>query len=153
MTNFNFSDLAPAGDQAKPFVFDQIVQDGGSPTIWFLPATEDNKPFFNDNLRRNAAKATGGRRKAKALTPDGVKAAREEDRASIAKFCAKRWDKVLDAEGKPVEFSQEEVLGFLQALPDWYFDDLRVWITEPTNFIGTAAPVDGAPLGESSPPA
>lgn len=135
----------PAGDVALPYTFADIVQDAGSPVIYFLPATEDNKPFFNDNLRNAAAKG-GGRRRNKALTEGAVKKARDEDRVAISKHCAKSWENVVDAKGVPVEFSQEEVLGFLKAIPDWMFDDLRVWLTDPTNWI--PAPVGGSSVGK-----
>jgi hypothetical protein len=120
--------LEQKGDTERPFKFDQIA---GAPTIWFLPGTDVNKAFMNESLRR--ANSRSGRRQRK-VTADTVKAARDEDREVLAKTCARRWD-VCDATGEPVEFSYENCLEFFQALPDWLFDEVRAFVTDPGNFV------------------
>lgn len=137
--------LEQKGDTEVPYKLEQIA---GAPSIWFLPGTDANKPFMNESLRRANMRARTSRR-SKRVTLDTVAAARDEDREIIAKTCAKRWD-VKDAKGKPVEFSEENVLEFFRALPDWLFDEIRAFVTDPTNFVDEA---EDDNLGEPSPPA
>lgn len=117
-------------DAEVPYKLEQIA---GAPTIWFLPGTDANKAFMNESLRRANARARSNRR-SRRVTPDVVAASRDEDREVIAKCCARRWD-VKDAKGKAVEFSADNCLEFFRALPDWLFDDIRGFVTDPGNFI------------------
>lgn len=125
--------LEQKGDAEVPYKLEQI---DGAPTIWFLPGTDANKPFANESLRRANARARTNRR-SKRVTADTISAARDEDRELIAKFCARRWD-VKDAKKKDVEFSPENCLEFFRALPDWLFDDIRGFVTDPGNFVDGA---------------
>jgi hypothetical protein len=140
----NFSHLAqlePRADIDVPFKLEQIT---GAPTIWFKPGTDVNKAFLNESLRRANLRNNTSRR-AKRLTEDTLKASRDEDREVLAKTCATRWD-VKDANGKAVEFSEANCLAFFRALPDWLFDEIRAFVTDPANFVVTA---DGTGLGEA----
>lgn len=114
-----------------PFVFDMLE---GSPTIWSLPATEENKPFMNESLRRVAARKT---RRTKIATADTVSQSRSEDKELLAHFCARRWN-VKDGSGKEVEFSAEEAIEFFNAIPDFLFDEYRAYLTDITNWIVAA---------------
>jgi hypothetical protein len=131
--------LEPQNNEV-PYRLEQIA---GAPTIWFLPGTDANRSFMNESLRRANARARGGRR-SRRITTDTIEAARDEDREIIAKCCAKRWD-VTDAKGKPVDFTEENCLEYFRALPDWIFDDIRGFVTDPGNFIGDG----GDALGEA----
>lgn len=146
MTDFShLKALEQKGDTEVPYKLEQIA---GAPTIWFKPGTDANKRFMNESLRRANARARTNRR-SKRVTPDVIAASRDEDREVIAQCCAVRWD-VRDAKDKPVEFSPEHCLEFFRALPDWLFDDIRAFVTDPGNFIESGED-DG--LGEHSPPA
>jgi predicted YcjX-like family ATPase len=139
MPNFSHLQKAEVRDAELPYKLEQIE---GAPTIWFAPGTDVNKTFQNETLRRaNQRQRT---RRNKLVTPDTVEASRQEDREIIAKTCAKRWD-VKDADGQDVEFTYENVLEFFQALPNWIFDELRQWVTEPSTFVGG----EGDNLGEA----
>lgn len=118
----------PNPSKEIPYKFDML--DGFAPTIWSLPATEDNKPFMNESLRRVAVRRA---RRTKVTNADTVKASRQEDKELLAAFCAKRWDMEID--GAKVEFSVAEVQAFFEALPDFVFDDYRSYITDITNWI------------------
>lgn len=129
----DFSHLAgldPKGDKLVPYIMDQIE---GAPTIWFLPGTDANRPYLNETLKRANARVKGGRR-TRRVTVDTIEASREEDRELLAKFCAKRWD-VKDADGMAVEFTVENCIEFFKALPNWLFDEVRTFVTDPGNFI------------------
>lgn len=122
--------LEQKGDASFPYKMEQIE---GAPTIWFRPATDANKDFLNETLRRANERAGRSRRGAR-ITPDSLEASRAEDKEVIAKTCAVAWD-VKDAKGKAVEFNETNCLEFFQALPDWLFDEIRGWVTNPTNFL------------------
>lgn len=126
----NLKKLDVDGSTAREYKFDQIE---GAPSIWSLPASEENKPYMNEALRRVGKGSRGGRR-AKRTTVDTVKASRDEDKELFAKYCAKRWN-VKDASGLEVQFTPENCREFLEALPDWIFDDYRQWLNEATNFL------------------
>jgi hypothetical protein len=134
--------LEQKGDAEVPYKLEQIE---GAPTIWFAPGTDANKTFQNESLRRANARARQNRR-SKRVTAEVVSASRQEDREVIAATCAKRWD-VKDAKGKAVEFSPEACLEFFEALPDWLFDDVRAFVTDPGNFVGLDTGGDN--LGEA----
>lgn len=144
----NLTKQAPVLEE-REYKFEQLE---GTPVIWSLPATELNKPFYNESLRRAAAKS-GKRRKLAKTTTDTVAASREEDRELLATYCAKRWQ-VKDASGNPVDFSTENCLAFFRAIPDYVFDDFRNWAVDPTNWTPAALDADDVKqLGETSPSA
>jgi hypothetical protein len=131
MANFSHLQSLEQRDEAVPYTLEQLP---GAPTIWFLPGTDANKPFMNESLRRASLRARTSRR-SRRVTLDTVQASRDEDREIIAKYCAKRWERIVDSGGQEVEFSAENCLEFFQALPDWLFDDVRGFVTDPGNFI------------------
>lgn len=134
----NFAHLKAAEiDPTTPRPY-KIVDLDPSPTIWLKPATSANKPFWAETLKRINARNQGGRR-AQRLTPASTEESRAEDCVLIAKYCATKWDeKVVDASGKPVPFSIENCTAYFQALPDYIFDGIRGFATEPTNFVDAA---------------
>ena len=140
MSKPDFSNLKKAemdGENPRPYRI-TVLED--APTLWFLPATNANKDFLNETLRRSNERAPGqGRRP----TSEGsIEEAREEDRQVLASACVKRWD-VRDASGKEVECSAENVLEYFRALPDWIFDGIRGWAANPVNFMQGSAPALG----------
>lgn len=141
----DFSHLRALDQRADVDVPYKMEQIAGTPTIWFKPGTDANPSFMNETLRRANLRSRSNRR-SKRLTKEVLSASREEDKEVLSKCCATRWD-VKDAKGKPVDFSEENCLEFFQALPDWLFDDVRTFVTDPGNFLDDAAGEDG--LGEA----
>lgn len=144
----DFSHLAALeqkGDTEFPYKLEQIA---GAPTIWFHPATDANKAFMNETLRRANARA-GRNRRGQRLTQDTLRESRTEDKEVFSTTCAKRWN-VTDAKGEPVDFTPENCLEFFNALPDWLFDDIRTWLTNAANFVAANLSGDDA-LGEGLP--
>jgi hypothetical protein len=150
MANFSHLKALEQKAEARPYRFADIE---GSPSIYFLPGTDANKTFMNESLRRAAARTAGGGR-GRRVTTDTVAEARQEDREVLAFTCAQSWD-VKDADGNPVEFTPQNCLEFFEALPDWLFDGVRNWVTNPVNFVGdvlgmSSGPSDGGQaLGEA----
>ena len=116
--------------EATDYTFYQIE---GEPTLTVAPATESNRPYFNATLRRS-------RKNVRAITANSISAGmiasnREEDKAMFVAFIIKGWRDVEDSDGKEVPFTQDNVRDFLNALPNWIFDDLRTFVTNPANFL------------------
>lgn len=129
--SFNFGNvqkLEVTGEMTADYTLHDIVQDP-SPVLILAPATGANKDYFNGLLRRSRKNMT--KITAQNFDISLIKANRNDDRVLYSKFVVKGWKHVKDTKGKDVPFTQESVLGFLQALPDWLFDEVR-------NFAGNA---------------
>lgn len=107
-----------------------LVQLSNTPRLTVAPATPDNKPFFQELLKRNRNRAAPSR-----ITSGVIEQNRETDRETFAKFIIKGWKGVTNKAGDPVEFSQGNCEQFLKAMPDWIFDELRAFATNPHNFL------------------
>jgi hypothetical protein len=140
------------------YVFMEIE---GEPSIFFAPAIDENREFYNESVRLSVQRAEEepkrkppkrGMRRSEIFATDDLEEARERDRQLISKFCAKRWGvPPVDKDGQTVEFSAENVYAFFKALPNYIFDPVRVWVPNPRNFVqtGELAPGAGSDLGES----
>lgn len=111
----------------------QLYQIDGEPTLVIAPATEANKPYFNAILRRS-------RKNMRALNAGSISTGmidsnRHEDRSLYAAHIIKRWRDVRDVEGIEAAFTPDNVRAFLDALPNWIFDDLRTFAGNPANFL------------------
>lgn len=97
------------------------------------PATEANKPLFNALLRR--ARKNNKAVQAGAINLGMISANRDEDRDLYSQHVVIGWKKVVDANGKEVEFNTSNCLDFLKAIPDYEFDGLREFCSNPMSFI------------------
>lgn len=105
----------------------------GNPVLILAPALESNKPFFNDSLkasRKNMRAVRNGN-----VSANMLEETRDEDRVLYARHIVTGWRNVTDGAGKPVPFSREVCEEFLQALPNWLFDEVREFAGTPSNFI------------------
>lgn len=139
------------------YVFDQVW---GDPSIFFRPMVDSNPDFFNERVRLAIARAEADEKKSKKdrrekiLSSERLAEDRAQDVILLATTCAVRWgNPPRDINGDQPEFSPEEVLAFLQALPSYMIDPLRGWATNPHNFVDRAAAKPGwaDALGNSSP--
>ena len=119
----------------KEFELHQISVNGVSPVLVVKPSTESNKPFFNKVLQR-MGKSARMLRSGK-ITPAMSAENRKDDRELFPKHVIVGWSNVLDTDGTIVPYSQEECANFLNALPDWIFDELRAFCNDPANFSET----------------
>lgn len=111
----------------------RLFQIEGEPILHMKQATDANKPYWNGVLRRNSAavrRLRGGNLNAAVLEET-----RDNDRELFAKHVVTGWEKVVDTDGQPVVFSQEDCLEFLRALPNWVFDDVRSYAADAQNFV------------------
>lgn len=129
------------------YVFDDIW---GEPSIWFHPMTDSNPQYLNERVRlaveraEAAEKETKKQRRAKVLSSDRLEDDRELDRILMAKTCAVRWGTPpRDVDGNEVEFSEQNVLDFLRAIPNYMLDPVRGWVANPYNFVDRNAAKPG----------
>lgn len=111
----------------------ELFQLEGEPVLKVRPATEANKPYFNAVLRRSSR--TQRALTARNMNAGTVAANRREDRELYAAHIVCGWSRIVDSEGKDVPYTKEAARDFLAALPDWIFDDLRVFCGNPSNFL------------------
>lgn len=109
------------GKEAK-YVIHQLANE---PYLMMKPATEANKPYFNEVLRRS-------KKNMRAVQAGSFSIAmmdenRAQDRKLYPKLIITGWGNVQDSEGILVPYSEENCKGFLEALPDWIFDDIRAF--------------------------
>ena len=60
---------------------------------------------------------------------------RDEDRRLYPKHILRGWRGVVDSNGDVVEFNPERAAEFVEALPDWLFDELRAFCGDVQNFL------------------
>lgn len=123
--------LAPDKGRTAEYSFSEIE---GSPTLVVKVAGEVNVAYWrallNDQLSRPRS---AGRRSAQAVDK-AMKGGRDTDRRLYAKHVVVDWRGVFNSNGDVVPFSADECAAFLEALPDFLFDTLRAFCTEPGNF-------------------
>lgn len=126
----DFSNLKQLDISADKTALYTLLPLKGSPKLILSPATADNKPFFNDALKRSR-----NTQKSKTVNSATVDAIREADRVIFSEYIVKSWEGVTDKSGEPVPFTKENCLDFLKALPNWIFDDLRIFASSIENFV------------------
>ncbi|UFK26769.1 hypothetical protein [Roseobacter phage RDJL6] len=105
----------------------------GTPVLTVKPAMESNKAYFNASLkasRSNMRSIRNGN-----VTAGLLDETRETDRELYGKHIIVGWNNVLDSSGKSVPFDRSVASDFLEALPNWLFDELREFCGTPSNFI------------------
>ncbi len=107
----------------------------GRPVLKVKHAGRTNRGYANAVDKMNA-KASPLRRIAQGkLDRRTIDAAREDSRELFAKHVVIGWEGVLDTSDKPAEFSEDNCRAFLFALPDYLFEELLRFCTDPTNFL------------------
>lgn len=100
----------------------------GSPQVIVRPATEINKQYFNALLKR-------ARKNARATPTVGIIAEnRTEDRELYAQHIITGWTR-MEQITDDTTFNLQNCKDFLAALPDYEFDSLREFCSNPVNFL------------------
>lgn len=110
-----------------------LSEDAPAPVLIVRPASEANKGYFNALLKHSrtyAAQVQAG-----AVTESAIAENRKQDVALYAAHVVIGWENVVGADGSPVSFSKEACADLLGALPNWLFDDLRMFCGRPVNFL------------------
>jgi hypothetical protein len=112
----------------------------GEPQLELAPATEANKPYFNALLKKQRKNI--GRARARNFSAGMTKEARDNDRELYATHVARGWKRVKDDDGNDVSFTVENARAFFEALPDHIFDEVRLFATDPHNFVSEGVDVE-----------
>lgn len=134
MTHFGYlKELDVSTDKTVKYTFHQITVGGKTPTLIVAPATEVNKPYFNALLK--SAGKSARRVRTGNINAGMIDENRDEDRGLYPKHIVKGWHDTVDVKGKEVVFSVDEAQQFLDALPNWLFDEFREFCRNPANFV------------------
>ena len=148
MSDFsNLSRLEVDALKTVPFV---MPYDLG--TLSLAPATKANRAYFNAQMKLMSTNRT----RLRAIQEGRFTAKLDaeilsDERTLYAKYIVRSWDGVLDAEGKAAPFDYENCKKFLEALPDFLFEEIRDFARSPGNFIESGAEVDVEDLAKNSP--
>ena len=135
--------LQPESTKSVRYPLNMISTDNGetNPTLLVRPATEVNKAFANEQMkmaRKNVpAMRSGG------LTVALIEDTRDNDRVLFSKYVITGWEHVVEDDGSELVFSSGSCLEFLQALPDWVFDEVRNFCGNSQNFVESVVNVEG----------
>lgn len=118
------------GDETAEF---KLLDLPAKPKLILAIAGEKNKPYLNASLKAFGSQLNSRRRTR--MDADTMSDTREADRALYAQYVIKGWEGITDTKGEEVPFNKENCLEFLEILPDYIFDDIRVFAGDPTNFV------------------
>lgn len=126
-----------------------------SPRLVVRPATEANKAYFNEALRRQRNLA-----RTRKITVATVEQGRDVDRDLYPQFVIVGWERVYarvqgengePAKLVPVPYSREACRDFIAALPGYVLDGLRTFCSDAGSFVEEMEPVDVEELLGNSP--
>lgn len=109
-----------------------------SPKLTGRHAGESNKAWQNAVNKHNAK--TGIMRRIAAGDSGVNQIAIDRDVELYPEHIFTGWEDVVDEDGNEVQFSKEECRQFLEALPRWVFDDVRLYFANAINFVGQDEP-------------
>jgi hypothetical protein len=125
-----------------PYVLERLDKTHGEPTLIVAPAFGANKDYFNALLkrRRTGPARLTPKKLTEKLEAHTIEDTRNDDKVLYPRHVIKGWENITDNDGKKVPFSVEEVTEFLKVLPDWIFDEVRVFCVQPENFVEEELP-------------
>jgi hypothetical protein len=143
MSQFNsLKQFDISSDTVMKFELVDIQMGGKTPYLMVKPATEANKPYTRAQLKSSNKRIQ--RAAAKGISLETLEANRDDDRSQYPRHIITDWGNVFDDNGDPVPYSVANCTEFMEALPNWVFDGLRSFCSQPTNFADT---VDEDELG------
>lgn len=132
MTDFsNLEALEVTADLTAEYVIHQLRS--SKPVLILKPATTANEPYSNGRMRAATDFSRQGGTETTALEAD-----RAADRKLYPLYVIVGWRGVIDAHGREVEFNKQNVAEFCQKLPGWIFDQVRLFASNPANFVEDA---------------
>lgn len=132
MTDFNHLEaMKPQADKTAEYLISQIEN---APTLVVRHAGEPNKRYWNALIKAQTSRPRAAGRRNVAQIDRAFKQQREDDRRLYATHVVVGWRGVTDRSGAEVSFSVEACLAFLEALPDWLFEDIRNFAQNPEHF-------------------
>jgi hypothetical protein len=101
-------------------------------------AGESNRAWHNASTKFNAKHAVA--RKAMQGRPEAESLSQQRDRELYPRHVVTGWSGIVDGAGELVPFSEASCREFLEALPPWIFDEVRVFAVTAANFLEEDAP-------------
>ena len=133
MSKFEYlSELEVTKATTKTYKVYQITVAGKTPELTVAPATQANTQFFNALIKRT--KGVARAIQSGNITASVLEQNRDELRGLFTDYVVKAWEHVYDSEGQAVPFNKENCDEFLQALPDWIFDEITNFVSDSQNF-------------------
>ena len=117
-----------------------IYQMEGEPKLTMRPATRHNHGYFNGMLRR--IKKNRRALQSMNINIGMLDETMRDDRELYARHVVCGWSGLTDSAGTAVPFSASACRDFLEALPDWIFEEIQGFASEITNFIDDAIEPD-----------
>ena len=130
----NFSQLQAhqvTGDNVKTFELPEVAPDAA---LLLRSANEGNSGYMN-GLLRLTGQSKGARRQKVKVDAKTMEDMRGHDKELYPHHVIVGWKNVVDATGKEVKFSAEEVASLLEQLPGYVFDEIRGFANDPANFV------------------
>ena len=105
-----------------------------NPVLTVRPAWDINTDYANARIKVSAARSKQMQKKG--VSAGDIRRIRREDIPLYAEHIVVGWneDTVIDENGNPVKFTQEDLLDFLKSIPEQEFDDLRSWCNDYANW-------------------
>lgn len=103
--------------------------------LHLVHAGDSNKRWLNAVNAYNAK--TGIARKSRDNPQEATVLANTRDRDLYPKLIIQGWDDVPDDDGNLVPFSVENAAEYVAALPQWIFDEVRMFAVQAANFVPT----------------
>jgi hypothetical protein len=130
MVEFNHLKKLEVKDNTAKLTLYDIADE---PALVLKPATDVNKLYFNAVLKRTRKRVRAVQ--AGKLTSKMMEQNRNEDRELFPLYVVVDWENVNDSDGNHVEYTPENCASFLNALPNWIFDQVREFASKSGNFI------------------
>jgi hypothetical protein len=135
MTDFsNYSALRPSAENPSDYTPPSLP----SITLKVLPASDANPKYFNAFLARGeelrAANPVLPGQKPRPATAEKLEEIRQVARELFAEHVIVGWEGVVDTAGAEVNFTPKRCLEFLQAIPNYSFDEIQNFAMQPRNF-------------------
>lgn len=130
MTDFSYLERLNTKEKTAEY---QLWQLEDAPILILAPATEANKPYYNQLLRKSSKAVR--RMQSSGIDAGMLEKQRNDDKELFPLHVVKGWCGIKDANKKLVTFDKEAAKDFINALPNWIFDEVRNFAANPSNFI------------------
>ncbi len=122
--------METSSDTIRDFTLFDLI---GEPVLQVKVAAEQNKPYFNAQLKRTQELHRMSN-KGKNINAATVDKLRSIDRELLPKHVIVGWSGVIDTNGDDAPFTPENAAEFCEALPMTTFDELRSFCGDASNF-------------------
>lgn len=126
--------------EAREYSLDELP---GEPVLMIKHAGEKNKPYFNAMLKSMPVDEIKKIQKG-TISASMTAKQRDSDRAIYPGTVLVGWSNITDVDGNEIPFSVEKATEFLQQIPEYLFDDIRAFATNPRKFTQAAIDAEAA---------